>query len=310
MCLITYSRTGELLDRDRFRASHSHNNDGMGFMWHQDGRVEARRYVGTEDELWKQYQQVEGKPHALHQRFATSGGRKTAMAHPFRILSKDRDGVDIYMMHNGVISSMPTTQNHSDTFVFVRDYLRPLLAKDPELFKQKHFSWLLASAIGSGNKLLFMTSFDNNAYIINKSAGKDEDKFWFSNSYSLTGFHRSTYKYPHSGQAGYQQHQQPSLPIVPQGSSCPVTQKANVTTTVEDLSGEKKRRPQTTHTVDSLAGLSSEDLAEPTILSMAIRMLDNLTADEFTALQIINEDIISEIWDRAYPNKGFEGTPN
>ena len=306
MCLITYSPKGKLLDRDRFTYSHNRNNDGMGFMYKEDDTIKALRFVGTEAELYAKYTEAcANKPHALHQRFATSGGEKVSMAHPFRVLSKERDGVDIYLMHNGVIGGLQTSDKHSDTFVFVREILRPQLRHNPALLESKHYQWLIANAIGGSNKLLIMSSNLDAPIIINKSSGHDSEPFWFSNSYSIAGpIPQQQYKNTHHYSYKYNRHfrendfcaipqqnnTQASLPYKGDVVTLP-TKKATVEVTVEDI--QKKRY---SHTVENFAAISIEELRQPEISAAALQMLYAMNPDEFADVLELNEEVVNALW--------------
>jgi predicted glutamine amidotransferase len=190
VCLITASKKGVKLDDLRFTNSDNHNPDGLGVMFVHDGRVQILKSLDDTDGKLALYKAIPDVPHVLHQRFATHGNTDLKMCHPFRVTDKDKHGLDIFVMHNGVMSDVKLhSKGKSDTWHFVKDYLRPVLAKDPYMLRNKGFKRMVAKLIGTNNKLAFLDS-DGVMTIINRDAGKVIDDFWFSNTYSLSGTYR------------------------------------------------------------------------------------------------------------------------
>lgn len=191
MCLITLSRKGKLLDEERFLASLTHNGDGMGIMTFSEGTARIHKFMGKTPELYQFYKQhAEGIPHAFHHRFATHGNKNYEMLHPFRVLSKDRHGIDLYLMHNGVMSNISTPiKGKSDTWHFVHSVLRPMLKDNPDNLYNDGFKKAIEMAIGGGNKLVFLDS-RGRWTVINRKAWTEKDDFLFSNTYSLNGIQR------------------------------------------------------------------------------------------------------------------------
>src|SRR6185436_19928829 len=104
MCLIVVSPNGALFPRDKFMRSASMNNDGFGIMWADEGRVKNFKMMGKPYEWYAYYDMMKAIPHAFHHRMATHGSESLANVHPFRVLSKDHHGKDLFVMHNGVIT--------------------------------------------------------------------------------------------------------------------------------------------------------------------------------------------------------------
>lgn len=186
MCLICYTRSS-LMPEDWFRSSAKRNDDGLGVMWTEEGRVRVSKFMGSTSEQWDHYLSLNlgGIPHAIHHRMGTSGRKNIPMCHPFKILDKNVHGHDLYVMHNGVLSVDQDMKKCSDTWHFVRDWIRPVLKESPLLIRNKSFKRWISKMIGPSNKLLFLD--DKGVFTtINKGAGEMRDNFWLSNTYSIS----------------------------------------------------------------------------------------------------------------------------
>lgn len=188
MCLIAYKPNDKAkFTLDDFKASYSRNNDGTGIMFVDGGRVQVERAVGSLDQQLKVFASHQDKDSwVLHQRFATAGAKDVANCHPFKVLDKDEDGVDLFMVHNGTLNSVVdlTEKGFSDTWHFVENVMKPMLKRDYELLNMESFQIMLHATIGAGNKLLFLSS-DNEVLIFNEEKGSWREGCWVSNTYSL-----------------------------------------------------------------------------------------------------------------------------
>jgi hypothetical protein len=229
MCLIIYKPTNEYsFSTVDMEASISRNDDGVGVMYYEDGRVLVDRLVeGTEGELTNFcLTYLNTKPNiVIHHRLKTHGKIDEVNTHPFKVLSiDDGDAIDLYMMHNGTLTYGHNV-DHSDTHVFVNEFLNPILKVNPHLLYNAAFREFLGKSIGS-NKLVFMDSYGE-VILINEDLGKwqsdtDEGKgCWISNTYSLTK--KVTYT-PHVYHGGY--YGRPKIDTTP---------KQEVTTTTTPL---------------------------------------------------------------------------
>lgn len=187
-------------------ATISGNDDGIGVMYVEDGRVRMKKklfpktslyygtsYGGDEDVAIAQgkfFDEYKDKDNvAFHLRFATHGKTTVDMCHPFRILTKgerlnngERSPIDLCMMHNGMISTVDcdVVPANSDTWHLAKQFIRPLLLDNPELIYAPQFQLILSEFV-MGSKLLFLDS-DGNNIIINEEDGLYHNKAWYSNN--------------------------------------------------------------------------------------------------------------------------------
>lgn len=183
MCLIVYSPTGQLLDRDVFDYAQSVNSDGIGIM----SRSGVEKFVGRRHRkrAWRHLRIVaaSGEPYGLHFRWRTHGEINRANTHPFRAPESDA-----YVMHNGIIGltanvAAASEEDVSDTALFVRDYM--IGAPDQAHADYAGFYRTVGHMIGYENKLLVMHSQTGAFTICNANSGLWLKGMWFSNDYSL-----------------------------------------------------------------------------------------------------------------------------
>lgn len=192
MCLIVVKdSTKGVFTPENFETSFSRNSDGMGMMWAEHGRVHVVRILGTLKQQMKVFEAHMHRPQwVMHQRFATHGAKDIKNCHPYEVLSKDKgDPIDLYMAHNGVISSARTTEKGmSDTWNFVENHLKPILKANHELLWDDGVQMMISHYIG-GSKLVFL---DNSGQTLtfNKPAGQVINGCWLSNPSAITPVYR------------------------------------------------------------------------------------------------------------------------
>jgi hypothetical protein len=118
----------------------------------------------------------------------THGDIDLTNCHPYDVFGFDEDtkgkGTPIAMMHNGILSTGNAKDtSKSDTWHYIRDYIRPLIQKDQSLIFTDAFRRLIASHISSSNKFALMDALGN-VQIVNKHAGIEWNGAWFSNTYA------------------------------------------------------------------------------------------------------------------------------
>lgn len=193
MCLIHTIKAETRLDNSWLRNIHGKNPDGIGAMLIEDGRAVMKKYVpkNLRRALRWYRREVEGRTGVVHWRYATHGLVDFDNCHPYAVLSKEEDGIDMWCMHNGVMDEYDlhthlddVTQGGnrypymkhtygvekdtmSDTFHFIRVVLKPLVKDDPKVLRNPVVRAMLGNLIGHGNKLVIMDS-DAEMHVINE----------------------------------------------------------------------------------------------------------------------------------------------
>lgn len=212
MCLIMFSRNINRIQNDWYKNSKATNGDGLGVMFPENGRLVVLKALDSksQDELFEQVKKrvKPGTPVATHQRFGTSGKKDTTNVHPFKLLSKDEgDSIDLYMMHNGIIS-IKEIGDLCDTATYAEYVLRPMLKRDNDLWHTDEFKLLMDLGIGS-SKLLFMDN-SGNVEFVGENRGAWKHKVWLStpsyienNAYLFDYRSSGNYTYPYYGNNWY-----------------------------------------------------------------------------------------------------------
>ena len=185
MCLIIYKDIDNPIpDFQLFEEAYTFNSDGFGLMFPHDGRIVHDKTIGNLDMIESIFQAYssDNLKMAYHLRFGTHGTIDNNNCHPFEILSLEKDGKDLFLMHNGILAISQWDLSMSDTWHFVNDWLKPILQDNPHLINKKWFCDLIGYTIGYGNKFLLMDG-EGNTYIINESAGtRSYLGHWLSNN--------------------------------------------------------------------------------------------------------------------------------
>ncbi len=222
MCLIAFRRSeDQKIDYNEFQAMIDNNSDGTGIMYPQAGRIVTKKFGNpTYRENQELFQEWLDQPvAALHARIATGKSKiNTLNAHPFEVLTKERDGVDLWMMHNGIIGKANLVSDEmSDTWHFVNFYLRPLLHRNAYALCNPYMQHMLKEFVGN-SRLLFMYGDGTSVIIDADDQGRESEKhngLWLSNGHSLAK--RTTYTPPanlpankayssYSGYGGYNEY--------------------------------------------------------------------------------------------------------
>lgn len=186
MCLIVFKPKEATLDERILRSAHLRNNDGFGIMYAHEGRVKSIKSQGTFDDFLGIYNPLKDIfDLGIHFRMRTHGEISEAMCHPYRVLKKSKHGVDLWLMHNGILSTGTYDKNgrFSDTFLYIQQNLRPVLAANPSLRHNQAFLDMVCRDIGTGNKLLTLDG-DGKFMRFNYQAGKMVGDCWLSNTYA------------------------------------------------------------------------------------------------------------------------------
>jgi hypothetical protein len=179
MCLIIHKPEDKRVPEDWIKNSFTHNDDGWGVMWPDNGVVRVEKGFKL-NSLLKCVERVQDKHVAIHMRAATSGEKDIHNCHPIQA-----DGV--WVMHNGVIKIPEISKKWSDTKHFVELCVKPIIRTYPDLFGTEMLEGMLGYFVGSGNKLLMMNG-EGKVMIIHQKEGVEREGMWLSNQYSTTAW--------------------------------------------------------------------------------------------------------------------------
>lgn len=186
MCLISQAKKKSLINPKHLEAGQERNKDGWGIMYPDGKRVCVARGMGDAKEFNAALALVpDNTPVAVHFRMATAGPTDLANCHPFKVLSFEEHGQDLFLMHNGpkIMPGFNGDKKRSDTLQFVEELLVPLLKGNPRLIRSKALHKMIAAAVNR-DRLVFLEGCGK-WHCINENEGKWEKGAWYSNTYSL-----------------------------------------------------------------------------------------------------------------------------
>lgn len=187
MCLlVTQSKISPKLSHEWLKDFYSYNSDGIGVMRSNNGNLIIEKILPTDaDDFINFYEKhIFGFDCAFHLRMKTHGNIDLINCHPYEILNKTDHGIDLWLMHNGILHTDNKADiTKSDTWHYINDYLKPMLSNNPDFAFHPSFTALIGDHIGSSNKFVLM---DNNGRLncINQDQGVYWAGLWLSNTYA------------------------------------------------------------------------------------------------------------------------------
>jgi hypothetical protein len=187
MCLlVTQNSISPVLSNDWLIDFHSYNSDGVGVMYAENGSLIIKKVLpkSAQDFIEFYHSHIKGKNCAFHLRMKTHGDIDLENCHPYEVLNFAEHGLDLWIMHNGILSTgnkADTTK--SDTWHYIRDYLRPMLIDNPEFAFHPSFAEIVGKHISTSNKFVLMDNLGRQA-VINQDQGVYWAGLWLSNTYA------------------------------------------------------------------------------------------------------------------------------
>lgn len=187
MCLlVTQNSTAPVLSNDWLEDFYATNSDGAGVMYAKNGSIVVEKILPktAQDFIAFYHSNIKGKNCAFHLRMKTHGHIDLENCHPYEVLNSKEHGIDLWLMHNGILSTGNKADiTKSDTWHYIRDYLRPMLIEHPAFAFHPAFTDLIGKHIGSSNKFVLMDNLGR-MNVINSDAGVYWAGLWLSNTYA------------------------------------------------------------------------------------------------------------------------------
>jgi len=187
MCLLVVQpATAPSLTQAWLEDFYASNSDGVGIMRSVEGELLIEKILPKNAQEFVDFYRnhIDGHDCAFHLRMKTHGNIDMENCHPYEVFNKAEHGVDVWLMHNGILSTGnagDTTK--SDTWHYIRDYLRPMLANNIDFIFTDAFADIIGDHIGGSNKFVLMDS-NGRTQTVNQDAGVFWGGRWLSNTYA------------------------------------------------------------------------------------------------------------------------------
>lgn len=211
MCIIIQRDAGFEIPYEKFKTAVLNNPHGYGLSFPDDKGLSVFRNPEEPDPeaLYRIInEELIDKNLLIHLRWTTVGATNMRNAHPFSVLERKTDGIDLRMAHNGTLHqwSQRADTDESDTRSFVRGYVRPLFKRlikgmdSVDILNDDFCKKLLEDQLSSASVLSFLDG-EGNTLICNPegNGGKQDEGWYYSNTYSFNPDHRSKKKYTTGG---------------------------------------------------------------------------------------------------------------
>ena len=196
MCVIIHKPKNVTIPFDKLQSAATRNRDGYGFLFSDTNNLESIRNFDPKgndpEEIAKTLEELHDIDTLLHMRYATAGAKDLDNCHPFELMTKHKDGLDVAFMHNGTIHDFNNYGDESDSISFVNLILRPLFERSTGLYSDPTIldlteddlnGMIISKYAGATNVFTFMDGRGNIAYF-NKSKGKEFDEGWWASNNS------------------------------------------------------------------------------------------------------------------------------
>jgi hypothetical protein len=187
MCLlVTQSSNSPILSDAWLENFYDYNSDGVGVMFSNNGDLVIKKIIPKSAKEFIQFYRadIQGRDCAFHLRMRTHGEIDLANCHPYEILNRAEHGIDLWLMHNGILSTgNKANPKMSDTWHYINDYLKPMLSGNPDFAFHPAFKALIEDHIGGSNKFVIMDN-EGRSVVINEGAGVYWAGLWLSNTYA------------------------------------------------------------------------------------------------------------------------------
>jgi hypothetical protein len=200
MCVVAIKNKGVAFPNDdSIKAMWDANSDGAGFMYALDNKVYIEKgfmklndlngaVALLEKRLKKKDLNINDIPMVLHFRITTHGGTTPHLTHPFPISSQEKHlkaldlTCDLGLVHNGIISSVPTQAGLSDTAIYIANVLTPLANLKSDFYMSNEGKAIMENTIGA-SKFAFLDKDGNIETIgdFKKGTKNNTDAILFSN---------------------------------------------------------------------------------------------------------------------------------
>ena len=190
MCIIIKGKTENIKDEVLKRA-YENNKNGFGLFYFNNEKnkiIADKIYPKNLDDVKKLFSKHKNKTEyiALHFRYATNGEKNKFNSHPFKVV--ENENIKMFLMHNSpTLPCVFKSKKYSDTFFFVKQFLKPIIENDYKLIGRKDFKNTLRKIINveTNSRILLIDTFTKKFHKIGDWLFNKEFQLHVSNDYGL-----------------------------------------------------------------------------------------------------------------------------
>lgn len=176
MCIAIAKQAGVAITESILRNCFENNPDGAGFCVEVDGQLKINKGYFTFEDFYAAYQPYEYQKSLIHFRIRTHGNVDVDNCHPFVVTD------DVAFIHNGIISNVTAKGSESDTIVFNKLYLQPIVAKyGQEALTSTALKNLIENFIGFSKLAVFVKGQEDFIFFNESMGNRSKEGIWFSN---------------------------------------------------------------------------------------------------------------------------------
>jgi hypothetical protein len=320
MCLlITQTKQSPKLSSEWLKDFYSYNSDGVGVMRAENNELIVEKILPVSaDEFVDFYNShIYGYDCAFHLRMKTHGNIDLENCHPYEVLKKSEHGIDLWLMHNGILHTDNKADiSKSDTWHYIRDYLRPMLENNPSFAFTPAFNDVISDHIGNSNKFVLLDNLGRMT-VLNADAGVYWAGLWLSNTYAWTASNSASKTYLNDSHIDQEQALE-QIPVKPV-TNYPVWDYGYGSSSYQSSyshSYPKYQSPATNDLKDAEYDIESllyefQSLgltkAEKLPMSLALDFVDEFSLDDFydIAYMVMDNQLDQDTFLRVIANKNY-----
>ena len=246
MCLLIQQTAATNFTDEHLLDFYSRNRDGIGVMWSEGGNLHYEKHlpVNAQDCVDFYNRVARGKDACVHYRMKTHGHIDMDNCHPYDVFGfEEAHEMPTLLMHNGILHTGNAKDfSKSDTWHYIRDFIRPMMKADPSFMFTKEFAEVIGKHIGN-NRFAIMNHLGE-VNIINKHQGVEFNGAWLSNEYAWNASKYLPPKVyqPHVSKFGHWDTKQQKM-VYPEYTPVKKSKKPEATTGLPAKVTKKKTKP-------------------------------------------------------------------
>lgn len=176
MCVAIYKPQGCTISQADLKRAWTTNPDGGGFAYRDgiDGQIMLFKGLMSKKDWLHEIKQVGDVEMIIHARIATHGKVNADNTHPFEL-----EGTGGIWVHNGTFTGYPRNKDESDTVMFGKEFLQPLLTKYEDFLDHEVGVKVLDELFGFSKGIIMLPG--KPVVLVNKKLFTEDQGVWFSN---------------------------------------------------------------------------------------------------------------------------------